>query len=200
MAGTVVSIFAVQGSWTILEVLLGMPASYNCTTIRSYLILSLILCRGAVRTRVEMSQFLLPYLVVDVLAFPPCEHNDEEEADAQDPDADRSVMVKSIVEEICAALNFGSDQDRADSRGGISSSLTATFLSTKRSSGKLGRGMLDRAAIAGFRGSDNASSHMCVQSVFTLLDTLEKWRGSQTTGTSTKGDIALFADIYVLTV
>lgn len=148
-----------------------------------------------------MSQFLLPYLVVDVLAFPPSEHNDEEEADAQDPDADRSVMVKSIVEEICAALNFGSDQDRADSRVGISSSsLTATFLSTKSTSGKLGRGMLDRAAIAGFRGSDNASSHMCVQSVFTLLDTLENWRRSQTTGTSTKGGIALFADIYVLTV
>jgi hypothetical protein len=132
-----------------------------------------------------MSQFLVPYLVVDVLAFPPCsvegEREDSLEIDT-DTERDREAIMAALVEEICTVLRVGADASVQESStstsgsdaGAASGVASASLVSSIRPS-RLSRGMLDRVAIAGFRSTDNASSHMSVHAVFTLLDTLGVW-------------------------
>ena len=130
---------------------------------------SLSVRRGAVRTRVEMSQFLLPYLVVDVLAFPPIEIGADDSAKSME--GAREAILYTIVDEICAVLRTGShDIVRVDGPSGARVAVRGSTPS------RLSRGMLERAAVAGFRGNNSAGSHMSVQAVFSLLDTLGRWQ------------------------
>jgi hypothetical protein len=109
-------------------------------------------CRGIVRERGDLCQFLLPHLVVSIL----CTHADNDEA-----------VTLGIVQEICVVLR--------DSREGALS---------------LEEGRLFQTVTPQQSGSREANehqlqyNHMCVQSVFVLLDTLRSWMSVSIAGRS----------------
>lgn len=121
------------------------------------------LCEGTLRTRAELSEFILPYLVVEVLVF---------------SDSPRD-SVREIALEICSVLSIFRNEDDDQETGG----------GGRRGAGREEGGVLERVARSGFSaegsvgGRGSSSNRMAVQSVFRLLDTLQYWVDSGARGT-----------------
>lgn len=102
-------------------------------------------CRGVIRIRTELCQYLLPLLIYDVLTT----HDRAASITASDPNGSAPhtrQYLNLIIQELCLVLQ--------GAVGGGETSTTATTSITT-----------------------NNSDQMCVQSVFSLLDTLQAWVG-----------------------
>eukprot|EP01034_Spumella_vulgaris_P021660 gene21660-27701_t len=110
-------------------------------------------CRGIVRERGDLCQFLLPHLIVNIL----CTHAESDE-----------TVTLGIVQEICVVLR--------DSRDGA----------VPFDEGRLGLGFQTVTPEEGASRETNEHQlqyhHMCVQSIFVLLDTLRSWLSASTAG------------------
>lgn len=127
-------------------------------------------CRGAVRTYSELGHFLLPYLIVNVLLNPPIENNNNNNTSESEPSTNsrtaikqrREKMMKEILLEISTVLA------EISPKSNDSSSSTTT----KRDKNIE---MIESAGVSAFRRNNN-KIHLAIHAIFTLLDTLTKWK------------------------
>ena len=121
-------------------------------------------CRGAVRTYSELGHFLLPYLIVDVLQNPPIEkildsNNSVLPNSKVSITQRREKMMKDILLEITTVLAEISPKSN-------------DFRSQKDKNIE----MIESAGVSAFRRNHNNTIHMAIHAIFTLLDTLTRWR------------------------
>jgi len=114
-------------------------------------------CRGVVRIRHELCQFLLPHLIINVLSAD--SSTAASRASSSSPDATKSSISLALCEELRLVLrgNHAADEDFdqpivQDDTSSIRSFMTS-FSTFPRSK----------------------SDQRCVQSIFSLLDTLDSW-------------------------
>lgn len=133
-------------------------------TFEFYLI-HLMLFSGTLRTRSELSRFILPFLVVEVLKH---SHSPQDSG-------------REICQEICCVLSLCNNDNDVDSNENLSDTSEGCINGKERD-------ILERVARSGFRAEDSLSgdSRMAVQSVFYLLDTLHVWTVSAAQDTYSK--------------
>lgn len=126
------------------------------------------------KTRVELSEFILPYVVIEVLMF----SNSPRDA------------AREITSEICCVLSlFKNDNDNNNDEEDKEEDKDKDKDDNKHEAGDKDDDALERVARSGFSGGgsgDSDSDRMCIQSVFRLMDTLHDWVASAEQGTQTR--------------